>query len=73
MTTPNVLLIFPRFNPNSFWSLQAACDIYGARCPAPPLGLITLAALLPHDWNIRLVNRNAEALKPVRSAAAEIE
>lgn len=72
MTTPNVLLIFPRFNPNSFWSLQAACDIYGARCPAPPLGLITLAALLPHDWNIRLVNRNAEALDPADLAWADM-
>ena len=59
----NVLLIFPRFNPNSFWSLKAACDIYGARCPAPPLGLITLASLLPPEWNVRLVDRNAEELE----------
>lgn len=61
---PNVLMVFPRFNQNSFWSLQAACDIYGARCPAPPLGMITLAALLPREWNIRLIDRNAEALRP---------
>ncbi len=72
MTTPNVLMIFPRFNPNSFWSLQAACDIYGARCPAPPLGLMTLAALLPRDWNIKLVNRNAEALDPADLAWADM-
>jgi hypothetical protein len=26
---PNLLLVFPRFNQNSFWSLRAACDIYG--------------------------------------------
>ncbi len=58
MTGPNVLMIFPRFNQNSFWSLQATCDMYGARCPAPPLGMLTLAALLPQHWNIRLVNRN---------------
>jgi radical SAM superfamily enzyme YgiQ (UPF0313 family) len=63
MAAPNVLMIFPRFNPNSFWSLQAACDARGAKCPAPPLGMITLAALLPRDWNIKLVNRNAEELK----------
>ncbi len=63
MATPNVLMVFPRFNPNSFWSLQAACDAWGAKCPAPPLGLITVAALLPTDWNIKLVNRNAEELK----------
>jgi radical SAM superfamily enzyme YgiQ (UPF0313 family) len=60
---PNVLMVFPRFNPNSFWSLQAACDAWGAKCPAPPLGMMTLAALLPRDWNIRLINRNAEELK----------
>jgi len=60
--TPNVLLVFPKFNPNSFWNLQAVCDISGARCPAPPLGLITLAALLPPAWSLRLVNRNAEEL-----------
>lgn len=59
---PNVLMVFPRFNPNSFWSLAPVCDIWGARCPAPPLGLITLAAMLPRDWKVRLVNRNAEEL-----------
>src|SRR5204863_9625840 len=62
LATPNVLLVFPKFNPNSFWNLQALCDIRGARCPAPPLGLITVAALLPPSWNVRLVNRNAEEL-----------
>jgi radical SAM superfamily enzyme YgiQ (UPF0313 family) len=62
LTTPNVLMVFPRFNPNSFWDLQPVCDIWGARCPAPPLGLMTVAALLPRQWTIRLVNRNAEAL-----------
>lgn len=61
--SPNVLLVFPRFNPNSFWSLQAACDAWGARCPAPPLGLMTVAALLPPTWSLRLVNRNAEELR----------
>ena len=62
MASANVLMVFPRFNQNSFWSLQAACDIYGVKCPAPPLGLITMAAMLPKDWTVRLVNRNAEEL-----------
>ncbi len=60
--TTNVLMVFPRFNPNSFWSLAPVCEIWGARCPAPPLGLITLAAMLPQGWNIRLINRNSEEL-----------
>ena len=42
-TNPNPLQVFPKFSPNSFWNLQAVCDVWGARCPAPPLGLITLA------------------------------
>ena len=64
--------MFPRFNPNSFWSLAAACDLYGARCPAPPLGLITLAALLPETWDLRLINRNAEHLSDADIAAADL-
>jgi hypothetical protein len=38
-------MIFPRFNPNSFWSMQAAREVSGANCSAPPHGLITLAVL----------------------------
>jgi radical SAM superfamily enzyme YgiQ (UPF0313 family) len=70
--SPNALLVFPKFNPNSFWNLQAVCDIWGARCPAPPLGLITVAALLPTSWNLRLVNRNAEELTDADFAWADL-
>jgi radical SAM superfamily enzyme YgiQ (UPF0313 family) len=38
------------------------CALYSARCPAPPLGLLTLAALLPKDWEVRLIDRNARDL-----------
>ncbi len=58
----HVLLIAPRFAGRSFWSLDAACEIYGARVLATPLGLITVAALLPSSWQCRLVDRNAEDL-----------
>lgn len=71
-TGPNLLLVFPRFNQNSFWSLRAACDIFGVRCPAPPLGLITVAALLPRAWNLRLVDRNAEELGAADLAWADL-
>jgi radical SAM superfamily enzyme YgiQ (UPF0313 family) len=70
--SPNALLVFPKFSPNSFWNLQAVCDIRGARCPAPPLGLITVAALLPASWNLRLVNRNAEELTDADLAWADL-
>ena len=39
-----------------------ACEVWGAKCVAPPLGLITVAALLPPDWSVRLVDRNAKNL-----------
>jgi radical SAM superfamily enzyme YgiQ (UPF0313 family) len=60
----NVLMVFPRFNPKSFWSYEGACEILKVGYPLPPLGLITLAALLPPEWSIRLVNRNTEELDP---------
>src|SRR5690242_12067124 len=62
-TAPNVLMVFPRFNPNSFWSLKSACELVGARTTVPPLGLITVAAMLPSGWNVRLIDRNAELLQ----------
>ena len=63
MASPcNVLLVAPRFSGQSFWNFTAACEVYGARFPAPPLGLITVAALLPPTWQCRLVNRNTETL-----------
>ncbi len=56
----NVLLVFPGFNANSFWNYQATCEIVGAKYPGAPLGLITVAAMLPQHWSIKLVNRNTE-------------
>jgi len=58
-----VLLVVPSFTGHSFWNFRAACEVYGARYPAPPLGLITVAALLPPAWHCRLVDRNTEQLQ----------
>lgn len=57
-----VLMVFPRFNPKSFWSFEGVLHVVGARYPAAPLGLITVAAMLPADWEVRLINRNTEEL-----------
>jgi len=56
----NVLMVYPRFQANTFWNYSDACKLLGARYPTAPLGLITVAAMLPAHWNIRLVNRNTE-------------
>jgi radical SAM superfamily enzyme YgiQ (UPF0313 family) len=54
----NVLLLSPRFPDNTFWNNKATCGVGGARHSAIPLGLLTVAALLPADWSCRLVDRN---------------
>jgi len=56
----NVLMIYPRFQVNTFWNFSEACKLAGTRYPTAPLGLITVAAMLPAHWNVRLVNRNTE-------------
>ena len=58
----NALLIYPRFEADTFWNFTRTAEVFGAKYPAPPLGLITLAALLPPSWSVRLVNRNTEEL-----------
>jgi len=68
----NVLLVYPRFDNPSFWDLTAACEVVGRRRINPPLGLITVAALLPPDWTVRLVDRNAEELKDRDLAWADL-
>ncbi len=55
------LLIFPEF-PVSFWSFSESCRLRGCKALGPPLGLITVAALLPHEWDVRLADLNTRAL-----------
>src|SRR5438552_345244 len=52
-----VLMIYPIF-PKSFWSFDEAIKLQGHKAMMPPLGLITVAAMLPKDWEIKLVDRN---------------
>ncbi len=59
---PRVLLVSPRFSLHSFWNYKETCAVVGARYLAAPLGLITVAALLPREWNVRLVDCNTEDL-----------
>jgi radical SAM superfamily enzyme YgiQ (UPF0313 family) len=58
----NVLMIYPRFGAGTFWNFAAACELFNAKYPTTPLGLITVAALLPPQWTVRLIDRNTEAL-----------
>lgn len=57
------LLIYARFHDFSFWNHREVLQITGAEYLCPPLGLMTVAALLPRNWEIRLVDENIEELK----------
>ena len=58
----NILLIYPEF-PDTFWSFKHALRFIRKKSSSPPLGLITVAAMLPEDWKKRLVDLNTKALK----------
>ena len=56
------LLVHSRFSEFSFWNFTEVCEIAGAKYPATPLGLLTVAALLPQQWEFKLVDENVEPL-----------
>ena len=56
-----ILLVYPEF-PDTFWSFKHALKFIKKRAGAPPLGLLTVAAMLPSEWEKRLVDLNVSAL-----------
>jgi radical SAM superfamily enzyme YgiQ (UPF0313 family) len=57
-----VLLVNPEF-PDTYWSFRHALPFERKRCAFPPLGLLTVSALLPKSWERRLVDVNVSSLK----------
>lgn len=57
-----ILLVYPAY-PKTFWSFYYALKFISKKANLPPLGLLTIAALLPADWEIILVDMNVEKLK----------
>jgi radical SAM superfamily enzyme YgiQ (UPF0313 family) len=55
------LLVYPRY-PDTFWGFKHAVKITSKRTVFPPLGLLTVAAMLPGDWDKRLVDMNTDRL-----------
>jgi radical SAM superfamily enzyme YgiQ (UPF0313 family) len=68
----NVLLVSPAFPRNTFWNIKVTCEIAGARHSAIPLGLITVAAMLPAHWNCRLIDRNVRDVTDADFAWADL-
>jgi radical SAM superfamily enzyme YgiQ (UPF0313 family) len=62
-----VLLLYPKF-PKSFWSFEKALELVGRKAMLPPLGLATVAAILPQSWEFKLVDHNT---RPISEAEWE--
>jgi radical SAM superfamily enzyme YgiQ (UPF0313 family) len=56
-----ILLVYPEF-PDTFWSFKHALRFVRKKASAPPLGLLTVAAMLPPAWEKRLVDLNVTSL-----------
>ena len=57
----NILLVYPQF-PDTFWSFKHALKFVHKKASSPPLGLLTVAAMLPQTWEKRLVDMNVQTL-----------
>ncbi len=56
-----ILLVYPLY-PNSFWSFSHVLKFVSKKAAVPPLGLITISAMLPSTWQKKLVDMNVTAL-----------
>ncbi len=67
----NTLLVYPEF-PETFWSFKHALKFIRKRASLPPLGLLTVAAMLPAHWEKRLVDMNVRNLDEQDLAWADL-
>lgn len=59
----NILLVYPQY-PDSFWSFKHVMKFISKKATVPPLGLITVSAMLPKTWKKKLVDMNVSVLQP---------
>jgi len=57
-----ILLVYPKY-PDTFWSFKHALKLVSKKAAHPPLGLLTVAAMLPAKWDLKLVDINISPLK----------
>lgn len=57
----NILLVYPIY-PDTFWSFKHALKFVSKKASFPPLGLLTIASMLPKKWNIKLIDMNTTSL-----------
>lgn len=59
----NIIMLYPKF-PDTFWSFRHALKFIHKKASSPPLGLLTVASMLPGEWQVRLVDLNVNQIKP---------
>ena len=67
----HALLLYPEF-PDTFWSFKHALKFIRKRAALPPLGLLTVAAMLPAEWEKRLIDVNVRPLRENDLAWADV-
>ena len=65
------LLVYPEY-PDTFWSFKHSLKFIAKKAAFPPLGLLTVAAMLPQDWQKKLVDLNVEQLSDEHLAWADM-
>ena len=65
------LFIYPEF-PKTFWSYEKILELVNRKVLLPPLGIVTVAALLPQEWEMKLVDRNVREVSEAEWAWAEL-
>ncbi|NJO41511.1 MAG: B12-binding domain-containing radical SAM protein [Cyanobacteria bacterium RU_5_0] len=66
-----VLLLYPQF-PKTFWSFEKILELVDRKVLLPPLGLVTVAAILPQEWEFKLVDHNVREVTEAEWEWAEL-
>ena len=67
----NILLVYPEY-PATFWSFKHVLKYIAKKAAYPPLGLLTIASMLPEKWNLKLIDANVNELKDEDIAWADM-
>lgn len=68
---PRILMIYPKM-PTTYWSFRYALPFIGKKASLPPLGLITVAAMLPKEYPVKLIDMNVSPLNDRDIAKADL-